>query len=94
MTDLRRDTLFVGLSRPQMFAGVSYTFFVINSVVAAELFIISKSLLVLTVPLIAHGIGALISLEEPRAVDLWLAKSRFCPRIKNYRFWQCNSYRA
>ena len=91
--ELRRDTLFTALTRPQMFAGVTYTFFVINAVVAVELFLIFRSLWVLLVALVIHGLGMLMSLREPRFVDLWLTRVRNCPRVKNYRLWQCNSYR-
>lgn len=40
---LERDRLFIALTRPQMFAGVTYSFFVINAVLAAELFLIFKT---------------------------------------------------
>ena len=91
--NLRQDTLFVALTRPQMFAGVSYSFFIINAVVAVELFLIFRSFKVLLVALVIHGIGMLLSLREPRFVDLWLTRVRNCPRVKNYRLWRCNSYR-
>lgn len=94
MTPLRRDTLFVALTRPQMFAGVTYSYFVLNGILAAELFLIFNSFWALAVALIIHLVGVLICLHEPRAVDLWLTRSMRCPRIKNYRLWQCNSYRA
>lgn len=94
MSHLRRETLFVALTRPQMFAGVTYNYFIINAIVAAELFLIFRSIWVLAVAVIIHLAGALICLHEPRAVDLWLARSMRCPRIKNFRLWQCNSYRA
>jgi type IV secretion system protein VirB3 len=90
---LERDTLFVGLTRPQMFAGVTYSFFVANVVIATELFLIFKSLWVIGVALLLHGIGVLLCLKEPRIFDLWLARVSKCPRIKNYRVWGCNSYR-
>ena len=41
---LKRDTVFLALTRPQMFAGVTYPFFVVNAVVTAELFLIFKFL--------------------------------------------------
>lgn len=94
MSALRRDRVFVALTRPQMFAGVTYSYFVLNGILAAELFLISKSFWVLLIALIVHGIGVLLCLHEPRAIDLWLTRSRYCPRVKNYRLWQCNSYRA
>lgn len=90
---LERDTLFVGLTRPQMFAGVTYSFFVANVVIATELFLIFKSLWVIGVAVLLHGLGVLLCLKEPRIFDLWLARVSKCPRIKNYRIWGCNSYR-
>jgi len=90
---LERDALFVGLTRPQMFAGVTYSIFVANVVVATELFLVFKSLWVIAAALVLHGAGMLLCLKEPRIFDLWLARVSKCPRIKNYRIWRCNSYR-
>ena len=90
---LEHDTLFVALTRPQMFAGVTYSLFVTNLVVATELFLIFKSIWVIAVAVILHGFGVLLCLREPRFFDLWLAQVSKCPRIKNYRVWGCNSYR-
>ena len=93
MPDIRRDTLFVALTRPQMFAGVTYSFFVINGVLAAELFLIFKSLWVLAIALLIHGIGVIMCLREPRIFDLWIARVSRCPRVRNHAIWRCNSYR-
>lgn len=90
---LRSDTLFVALTRPQMFAGVTYSYFVINAVIAVELFLIFRSFWVLLVALVIHGIGMIASLREPRIVDLWLTRMRNCPRVRNHAHWGCNSYR-
>lgn len=91
--DLRRDTVFVSLTRPQMFAGVTYTFFVINAIVSVELFLIFQSWWVLLLAVLIHALGMLACLSEPRIFDLWVNRVRNCPRIKNYSVWQCNSYR-
>jgi type IV secretion system protein VirB3 len=91
--DLRRDTLFTALTRPQMFAGVTYTFFVINVVIAVELFLIFRSLWALGAALVIHLAGMVASLREPRFADLWLTRVRNCPRVKNFAYWRCNSYR-
>ncbi len=93
MPDIRRDTLFVALTRPQMFAGVTYSFFVINGVLAAELFLIFKSLWVLAIALLIHGVGVIMCLREPRIFDLWIARVSRCPRVRNHAIWRCNSYR-
>ena len=90
---LSRETLFVALTRPQMFAGVTYGFFVTNCVLAAELFLVLKSFWVLAIAAIIHVTGATLSLWEPRIFDLWITRVGRCPRVKNYGFWGCNSYR-
>lgn len=93
MNGLERDPLFVALTRPQMFAGVTYSYFVANAIVATELFLIFKSAWALVAALVIHLIGALACLREPRFFDLWLAKVSRCPRVRNYKIWRCNSYR-
>jgi type IV secretion system protein VirB3 len=90
---LQRDTVFTALTRPQMFAGVTYTWFVANGILAAELFLIFKSFWVIVIALLVHLMGAMLSLREPRFLDLWIVKVSRCPRVKNYGLWQCNSYR-
>ena len=93
MPPLHRTTLFTALTRPQMFAGVTYSFFVINVIVAVELFLLFRAWWVLPIALVLHGVGMLLCLHEPRIFDLWIARVRHCPRVRNYRLWQCNSYR-
>ena len=90
---LKRETVFVALTRPQMFAGVTYSYFVLNGILAAELFLIFKSFWAIGIALIVHLIGVLVCLREPRFFDLWIARVSRCPRVKNYRLWGCNSYR-
>jgi type IV secretion system protein VirB3 len=94
MATLERDTLFVALTRPQMFGGVTYSFFVANMVLATELFLIFRSAWGLAAAVVMHVTGALLCLNEPRFFDLWLARVSNCPRVRNYRIWGCNSYRA
>jgi type IV secretion system protein VirB3 len=76
-----------------MFAGVPYTFFIINFVVTAELFLIFQSLWVVVPAVALHSLGMLLSLREPRSVDLWVARVSTCGRVHNHALWQCNSYR-
>lgn len=91
---LKSDPLFVALTRPQMFAGVTYTFFVLNGIVTTELFLVFRTIWVLVIALLIHLGGALACLHEPRFFDLWLVRVSRCPRVRNHRYWQCNSYRA
>lgn len=88
------DPLFVALTRPQLFAGVTYGFFVINFVIATELFLIFRSPWVVLIAALLHAAGAIACLEEPRFFDLILARATHCPRVPNYRLWRCNSYSA
>ena len=90
---MERDSLFVALTRPQMFAGVTYGMFIVNAVVATELFLILKSLWVIAAALLLHGVSVLLCLKEPRILDLWLARVSKCPRVRNHKVWGCNSYR-
>ena len=90
--DLHRTPIFRALTQPQMFAGVTYSFFIINGVVSTELFLITRSFWVLAFAAVAHGVGYLMCLREPRIFDLWLVRVRKCPRTRAWWRWRCNSY--
>ena len=62
-TAIERDICFVALTRPQMFAGVTYSYFVANVVLATELFLIFKSIWVVAAALLIHGAGVLLCLK-------------------------------
>lgn len=76
-----------------MFAGVTYGFFVVNAVVATELFLVFRTVWVIVAAVPIHLAGMLLCLREPRFFDLWLTRVGKCPRIPNYAIWRCNSYR-
>lgn len=81
------------MTRPQLFAGVTYNFFILNAIISAEMFLIFRSIWALAVALVIHAVGALLSLHEPRVFELWLTRVSRCPRVRNFSLWQCNSYR-
>ena len=89
---LHKTSVFRALTRPQMFGGVTYSFFILNAAITTEAFLMTRSFLALPVALIVHGIGYLACLREPRVFDLWLTKVRRCPRVRNWKRWGCNSY--
>jgi len=91
--NLDRATVFVALTRPQMFAGVTYNFFIVNAILTAELFLIFKSFWAILGALVVHFVGAALCMREPRFFDLWIARVSRCPRVKNHRLWACNSYK-
>lgn len=86
------DPLFRALARPQMVAGVTYPFFVLNGIVAAELFLIFKSPFALIPPLLIHALGYAAHLRDPHIMALWLTKIRRTPRVPNYSLRRANVY--
>lgn len=92
MARLASDPVFSALTRPQMIAGVTYPFAVFNLVVTLEAFLLTKSFWVLALAAALHVAGYLGCLREPRFFDLWIARVRTSPRVRNFWFWQGNSY--
>lgn len=91
---LDRDPLFIAMTRPQMFAGVTYNLFVLNGVFTLELFLITHTPLVLAAFGVVHAAASAACAREPRILDLWIARIVHCPPARNRRFWRCNSYAA
>ncbi len=92
MSELSRTPVFRALTQPQMFAGVTYSFFVINGVVTTEAFLITRSFWAFGVAVLVHVVGYLACLREPRIFDLWLVKVSRCPRVRDWRRFRCNTY--
>lgn len=92
-SSIKPEPVFVALTRPQMFAGVTFSYFIVNAVISAEFFLIFKSFWALGVALAIHLLGVMLCLREPRFFDLWITRMSRCPRVKNYKAWGCNSYR-
>ena len=90
---MNRDPLFRALARPQMVAGVTYPFFVLNCIVAAELFLLFKSPLALLPSLFIHAIGYAAHLRDANIMAIWMVKIRRTPPVKNRRVWGANAYR-
>jgi type IV secretion system protein VirB3 len=86
------DPLFRALARPQMVAGVTYPFFVLNAIVAVELFLIFKTPFALLPPLVLHGIGFAAHLRDVHIMALWMTRLRRTPRVKNYSLRGANVY--
>ncbi|MBT0669384.1 type IV secretion system protein VirB3 [Novosphingobium profundi] len=89
---LARFPVHRALTRPQMFAGVTFSYFIINGLVTTEVFLLTKNFLALLAFAVMHVIGYLACLREPRVFDLWLKKVSKCPRVRNWKRWGCNSY--
>jgi type IV secretion system protein VirB3 len=93
VSELDRDILFVALTRPQTFAGVTYSVVILNIVISTELFLVLKSPLIVAFALLFHLAAWLACLREPRIFDIWLTKASRCPRTRTWAIWRGNCYR-
>ena len=88
------DQLFLGLTRPSMILGVSYTFAGLNAMSSMFTFIMTENLfyLLLMMPAI-HLVAWFICLKEPRALEIFISRYSKCNSCVNrYYFNGTNSY--
>jgi type IV secretion system protein VirB3 len=83
------DPLFVGITRPAMAWGVTYSALLINGVVTVEAFLLTRNLLCLFLAIPLHGLFWMACLSEPRFLELWSAWAQSALRhgLANTRYW-------
>ncbi len=93
-TGLTADALFVGVTRPPMRWGVTYSALLSNLVFTMEVFLLTKNLLTLLISVPLHGVCALLCARDARFFDLILlwGRTRMPAYLGNLRFWRANSY--
>lgn len=93
---LTADQLFVGVTRPAMALGVTYSALLVNGMVTIELFLLTRNLLWLLICLPIHGVAWLLCATEPRFFDLLMlwGRTRGPGLFGNSRVWQANGYSA
>ena len=93
---LTADPLFVGVTRPPMRWGVTYSALLLNMVFTMEVFLLTKNLLTLLIAVPLHGICALLCLRDARFFDLILVwgRTRLPAYLGNFWVWQASSYSA
>ena len=87
------DVLFVGLTRPPMRWGVSYTALLVNLVCVMEAFVLTRQLLTLLLVLPIHGVCALLCARDARFFELallWL-RTRIPAWCGNGRYFRASS---
>lgn len=91
---LTADPLFVGVTRPPMRWGVTYSALLFNLVFTMEAFLLTKNLLTLLMALPIHGICALLCARDARFFDLILlwGRTRMPAYLANQRVWKASSY--
>lgn len=87
------DPLFVGLTRPPMLFGVSYTFFIVNAFVCLLGFILYNDFRILFSLGPVHFVGYYLCSKEPLFIELFMLKSSKCNKArKNLTHHGGNSY--
>jgi type IV secretion system protein VirB3 len=91
---LTTDPLFVGVTRPPMRWGVTYSALLMNIVVTMETFLLTRNLLTLLCCLPIHATCALLCARDARFFDLavlW-SRTRLPAVFGNLTFWRASSY--
>lgn len=88
------DPLFVGITRPPMRWGVTYSALLFNAVFTMEVFLLTKNLLTLLIAIPIHGICGLLCARDARFFDLLLVwgRTRMPAYFGNYRVWRASSH--
>jgi type IV secretion system protein VirB3 len=88
------DPLFVGVTRPPMRWGVTYSALLFNTVFVMEVFLVTKNLLTLLFCAPIHGVCMLLCARDPRFFDLVLlwGRTRLPGYFSNLRLWKAGSY--
>lgn len=86
------DPLFLGLTRPAMFWGVTHAFFVINLIISLIGFLAAHSWLALLLAVPIHSLGYFACLRDPHVFNLAFIKASRCTRCVNRHFWGATTY--
>jgi type IV secretion system protein VirB3 len=86
------DPLFVGLTRPAMFLGVSYLFFLANVFIAMVGYIAANNFKFIIVAVPVHLVGYYLCSKEPLFVELFKVRADKCSKCVNRLYHGANSY--
>mgnify|MGYP001801800572 CR=1 FL=1 len=89
---INTDPLFLGLTRPAMFFGVSYPFAALNGLICLSYFILTNDFKGFFAMPAFHGLFYLVCLKEPLTIDLIMKKGAKCSKCRNKKFYSANSY--
>lgn len=86
------DPLFVGLTRPPMLFGVSYTFGLANGFLCLVAYIATVNFQYLALMFPIHFVGYVLCSKEPLIIELYKIRADKCFRSKNRLYHGANSY--
>ncbi len=90
--ELQSDPLFVGLTRPPMLFGVSYTFALLNAFICMFTYVVTSDFHYLAILFPMHLVGYFFCSKDPLFLDLFKIKLQKCSRSKNRFYHGANSY--
>lgn len=88
------DPLFVGMTRPAMLWGVTYSYFMLNGMFVTIGFLGTNSLWFLLAAAPLHVIGYAACKHDPHVFELLFKRFNKCPPVSNASHWKCNTYEA
>ncbi|MDZ5762039.1 Type IV secretion system protein VirB3 [Candidatus Cyrtobacter comes] len=89
---VRTDPLFLGLTRPPMLFGVSYSFAVINMLFCLIAYLLTNQLKYFFAAVPIHMFGYYLCTKEPLFIELFKVRAEKCSRSRNRFFHGANSY--
>ncbi|MDR3418846.1 MAG: VirB3 family type IV secretion system protein [Nevskia sp.] len=87
-----RDALVVGMTRPLMLLGVTYSYFVLEGMGTTVLFLMGNNLLYLLTAFPLHTAGVLLCKWEPRFFDILFRVAQHARPVRNRPLYRCNLY--
>lgn len=86
------DPLVVGMTRPLMKFGVTYSYFVIEGIAAIVLFLVGNNLLYLLTIIPLHLLGVLLCKWDARFFDILFRVAQHARPVRNRPLYRCNVY--
>lgn len=88
------DPLFAGLTRPPMLWGVTYSAFILNTIITMQAFVWTHNLLYLFMFVPVHLVCFAICKNDPRTFDIFFlwARTKGASILGNGYFWGSSSY--
>ena len=89
---VERDALVVGMTRPLMMFGVTYSYFIIEAMGATVLFLMGNNLLYLLIVIPLHVLGVLLCKWDARFFDILFRVAQRARPVRNRPRHRCNLY--
>ena len=92
MSRLFVDAIFLGLTRPPLFFGVSYSYALLNGMICMVYYINYTDFKAFLFMIGIHMVGYVICFKEPLLIELLIMKGSKCSICKNKLYHGANSY--